>query len=409
MAVEARVGSPRGGGDALFTRRFWLACSVHFSGAMALSLYILFPLFIRHLGGSRFTIGLYAGMTGAAAVAARLPVGRLLDSQGRHRVLAGAGLLHVAAWLGLLSVGELGVRSVLFVLLYGTAAGSLFASYFTYASDIVPASRRSEGIAMFGIWGILPNGLGPLAGEFLITRSGFHTYFIVAATFAFVSLCLSLALPETADRKRSHENQQASASVPVPWRQLIFLLFTTFMFGAAVESLFTFFAPFAYSEGRGNVGKFFMSYALTAVAVRVATGRLPDRVGLRRVLIPALFLYAVGILSVPRVTNLLPLILVGMLCGAGHGYSFPILNVLTVQLVAPSYRGRAVSWFTAMFDLGNTLANPALGAIAQWAGYRTMFTTSGLAILITAAVFWRRGPHSHEPPGADVAVHRRGA
>src|SRR5215470_7547449 len=31
--------------EALFTRRFWLACAMHFTGGMALSLYILFPLF----------------------------------------------------------------------------------------------------------------------------------------------------------------------------------------------------------------------------------------------------------------------------------------------------------------------------------------------------------------------------
>ena len=67
--------------EALFTPRFWLACGMHFSGAMALSLYILFPLFIRQLGGSNFSIGLYAGLTGATAVAARLPVGHLLDTQ----------------------------------------------------------------------------------------------------------------------------------------------------------------------------------------------------------------------------------------------------------------------------------------------------------------------------------------
>jgi len=51
------------------------------------------------------------------------------------------------------------------VVAYGVASGSLFASYFTYASDIVPVSRRSEGIAMFGIWGMLPNALCANVGE----------------------------------------------------------------------------------------------------------------------------------------------------------------------------------------------------------------------------------------------------
>jgi MFS family permease len=177
--------SPRAS-EALFTPRFWLACGMHFAGGMALSLYILFPLFIRQLGGSKFSIGLYAGTTGAAAVAARLPVGHLLDTRGRRRALALAGLLHVAAWIGFLTVDALGPRLLFLVATYGVASGSLFASYFTYASDIVPVSRRSEGIAMFGIWGMLPNGLGPWLGEVLIGRGGFRIYFTVAAIFALL-------------------------------------------------------------------------------------------------------------------------------------------------------------------------------------------------------------------------------
>ena len=376
--------------EPLFTRRFWLACAMHFSGGMALSMYILFPLFIRRLGGSEFSIGLYAGITGAAAVAARVPLGHLLDTLGRRRVLAVAGLLHVSAWIGFLTIDALGVRSLLLVATYGVASGSLFASYFTYASDIVPVGRRSEGIAMFGIWGMLPNGLGPWLAENLIGLGGFRVYFMVGAAFALTSLCISQLLPETAARVPV-ELPDGSAQVSgVPWRKLLFLLGTTFMFGTAVNSVYTFLAPFAHAHGRRSVGSFFMSYALTAVAVRVLTGRLPDRVGLRRVLIPSLFLYAAGTLLLPHVEHSLALILVGMMCGAGHGYAFPILNVLTVQQVAPTQRGRAVSWFTAMFDLGNTVANPILGAIAEGAGYAVMFTVSGCGMLLAAINFWRK-------------------
>jgi MFS family permease len=378
--------------DPLFTRRFWLACGMHFSGAMAVSLYILFPLFIRRLGGSELSIGMYAGIAGAAAVVARFPLGWLLDTQGRRRVLAGAGVLHVAVWLGFLTIGGLGVRAAALVVLYGLVSGSLFASYFTYASDIVPVTRRSEGIAMFGIWGMLPNGLGPLVGEFLIERGGFQAYFVVAAAFAALSLCISLWLPETGVMIRKHSETPAGPAAAFQWRALLFVLWTTFMFGAAADSLFTFFAPFAQSSGRGGVGSFFMTYACTAVAVRVLTGRLPDRIGLRRVLIPALFLYAGGVLLVPHVAQPATLIIAGIMCGAGHGYAFPILNVLAVERVPAEQRGRAVSWFTAMFDLGNTLANPLFGAVAEWAGYPAMFTAAGLGVLLAAAVVWRTPP-----------------
>ena len=402
----------------LFTRQFWLACAMHFSGAMGTSLFILFPLFVRSLGGSELTIGVYAGVGGAAAVAARFPVGRLLDSQGRRRVLAAAGLMQVTSWLGFLLVGSLGAWSVLCVALNGAAGGSLFAAYFTYASDIIPATRRSQGFAWFGTWGMLPNGLGPLLGELLISRSGFAAYFMVAAACSTISLGFSRLLPEAHAVGHLDAPEGIAHQRALPVRRLLALLSITFVFGAATNSLFTFLAPFAHTHGQGTVGSFFMSYALAAVTVRVLTGHLPDRIGLRRVLVPAFVGYAVGLLLIVRVDSRLALIAVGALCGAGHGYAFPILSVLVVERVSAVQRGRAVSWFTAMFDLGNTLANPLLGALAEWASYRVMFSTSGLCMLALAALVSRTrqipaGPRSHGrkvPQGeSQQQVHHNGS
>jgi len=395
--------------EALFTPRFWLACAVHFCGAMAMSLYILFPLAIRHLGGYEFVIGAYAGLTGASAVLARLPVGRWLDTLGRRRVLAIAGLLHVVAWCGFLSMDTLGLRSALFVVIYGLASGSLFASYFTYASDITPISRRAEGISLFGIGGILPNGLGPLLGEHLIHRLGFSIYFLAGAAFALLSLCLSQLLPETARAGATTVVDAAPTAAPGPNRGLLFVLGTTFLFGAGVNSLLTFLAPFAQTRGGGPVGGFFMSYACTAVAVRVLAPRLPDRIGLTRVLTPALFLYAIGLLLVPQVSGVGAVLLVGAMCGAGHGYAFPIFSVLAIEQVSPAARGRAVSWMTAMFDLGNTVANPVLGGIAEWAGYRVMFSVVGGGVLAAGTAMWRKGPAFLAAKGhAHVSARRLG-
>lgn len=386
MDLQLSAAAPQ----ELFTRRFWIACSVHFNGAMALSLYILFPLFIRHLGGNDITIGLYAGITGAAAVAARVPLGRLLDTQGRRRVMTAAGCLHVAAWVGFLFVARLGMLSALLVVAFGVASGALFASFFTYANDITPITRRSEGVGMFAIWGMLPNGLGPWLGEFLIQRTTFKIYFLVAAAFALLSLCLTQLLPETVTRPAPESADAVPLSAAFPYRSLLHLLFVTFVFGAAINGVYTFFAPFTEAHGGGSVGTFFMSYSGMAVAVRLVTGRLPDRIGLRRVLIPALLLYAAGVMLVPWAQGGLASVLIGIMCGAGHGYAFPILNALMVEQVSAEQRGRAISWLTAMFDLGNTVANPVWGGIAEAAGYGAMFTAAGAGVIAATAAIWRK-------------------
>jgi len=184
-------------------------------------------------------------------------------------------VLHVTSWLGFSSISAFGAASALLVIAYGLASGALFAAFFTYAADIIPVTRRSEGFGMFGIWGMLPNGLGPLLGEHLIARGGFSLYFFVAAALALTSMCLSLFLPETA-----HPHHQQSLREPpesgsrFPIRALLSLLVTTFVFGASVNSLFTFLAPFADATGRGSVGSFFMSYALVRCRSRLCVSDL---------------------------------------------------------------------------------------------------------------------------------------
>jgi len=296
-------------------------------------------------------------------------------------------VLHVVSWCGFVWIDRLGIPFTALVVLHGLAGGSLFAAYFTYASDITPMARRAEGIAMFGVFGMLPNGLSPAIGEWLIAGPGFDAFFLTATGLAAVSLVLSWFLPETA-AAHTHGARPVHKSVPLPYRQLVFLLGVTFVFGVAVNSLFTFLAPFAQGTGRGSVGRFFLAYSLAAVAVRVFSGRLPDRIGPRRVLVPALAVLAAGVLLVPHVDGTLALIAVGAVCGAGHGYAFPILNVLTVEEVSAAHRGRAVSWFTAMFDLGMTIANPILGAIAEAAGYVTMYTVCGVGLVGAALAVW---------------------
>lgn len=71
----------------LYTRTFWLACAMHFTGAMGHGMFLLFPLFVRFLGGDDLLIGLVLGAGLAVSVALRPAVGTLLDRFGRRRVL----------------------------------------------------------------------------------------------------------------------------------------------------------------------------------------------------------------------------------------------------------------------------------------------------------------------------------
>jgi len=357
---------------------------MHFSAAMSAGLHILFPLYIRDLGGSELTIGMYAGTAGAAAVLARIPFGYLLDHVGRRPAIFLGGVLNVIAWLGFIFADELGTLSFVFNLLNGIAVGALFTAFFTYASDITPETRRAEGVALFGIWGLLPDGLAPPLAEYVIARHGFVGYFVIAAAFAAISFAISLALPET--RLRGHAAEGHAKPVPFRlWQSgLVGTLLTVLAFAVAMHGLFVFLAPYFDSSGRGAVSQFFVAYAAVACTTRVIGGRLPDRIGWRRILVPALAGYGMGLVLLPWANDWLAIAAAGGLCGLGHGYSFPILTVLAVSQGPRHARGRVVSLVTAMFDIGAVIAGPVLGGIIEVAGFGTMYRLVGATTIVAA-------------------------
>src|SRR5436309_5632130 len=192
----SRMPSPYSSPHRLYTPAFWLACAIHFTGGMSFGMFLLFPLFVRAVGGDELTIGIVLGAGLAASVALRPLVGTLLDRVGRRRVLLWSGAANALSFVPFLLVGRVGPLLFVLATLHLVVGGALFAGYFTYAADLVPAGRRVEGIAIFGIAGMAPNGLGPALAETLIARGGWTFFFLVASGFALLSFALTACARE---------------------------------------------------------------------------------------------------------------------------------------------------------------------------------------------------------------------
>jgi predicted MFS family arabinose efflux permease len=94
----------------------------------------------------------------------------------------------------------------------------------------------------------------------------------------------------------------------------------------------------------------------------------------------------------------------GVLCGAGHGYAFPIVMGMVVSRAARADRGSAMAIFTGLFDVGALLGGPAFGAIIRFGSYSSMFLSAAGWMLVGGLLyaFWDR-PN----PAAPTAIPRR--
>ncbi len=378
--------------EPLLTRPFVLCSVANFAQGLAFNLFLHFPGFLKELGADEVQIGLIAALTAVASIAVRPPLGRSMDLRGRRGVILLGNALNVLVCALYLTVTAIDLWIYAVRILHGLAEAMLFASLFTYAADCVPASRRTEGLALFGVSGMLPISLGGLLGDAVLARSGYAELFVAALIFAVLALLLSLPVRDRPLGGEREEPPRGVAAAAVQ-RDLLPLWWIGTVFALALAAVFIFVKTFVMETGVGSVGFFFTAYAAAAILLRVFLGWLPDRVGPKRVLFPALASLAAGFFTLAWAQDAVDVAAAGVLCGLGHGFVFPILFGLVVSRAREVERGAAMSIFTALFDVGVLIGGPVLGLVIRLAGYPAMYVTAALIVCGGAVGFavWDRG------------------
>jgi predicted MFS family arabinose efflux permease len=370
---------------SLLNARFIRAWMVSLFGGLAFFLFVHFPGYIEDLGASEVEIGLIVGVTALAAILIRPRIGMEMDRRGRRPVILAGGALNIGVLLLYLTINSLGPWVYVVRVIHGFAEAMLFASIFTYAADILPDDNRTQGLALFGISGMLPIALGGLLGDFILDHSGFQALFKTSVGLAVVAFVLSLSLPEVVEPA----GRSGGTSFLAPLRQpdLLPLWWITVVFSLALSAYFTFLRTFVDETGIGTVGGFFAAYSIAAIFLRVATGWLPDRIGPKKVLYPALLLFAAGFVVLAGAGSTSAVLLAGALCGAGHGYAFPILYAMAFARAEQKNRGSASAIFTGLFDVGALIGAPTFGWLIAAFSYETMFLVAAGWIVAGVLVF----------------------
>ena len=374
--------------ERLFTRPFLFVSVANFTSGMAYALFLHFSGYLADLGASDTQIGLIYGATAVASIAMRPLLGTVMDRYGRRPVILVGNVLNIVFVLLYLTVTMLGPWVYAVRIGHGIAEAMLFSALFTYGTDVIPRSRRTEGIALFGVSGLLPIGVAGIVGDFVLSIAGFRELFLTAAGFAIVTLLLSLPLPERRPRLEPGQSPQGFWKI-VAKRDLLPIWWMIGSFSTVLTGYFVFIRRYVDDTGFGSVGLFFSTYVAVAILERVLLGWLPDRVGRMRVLYPSLAILVVGFFVLAGAGSWVGVAIAGAFCGAGHGFIFPILTALLVDRAPDTDRGSAMSFFTALFDVGTLIGGPALGAIIDSAGWGPMYVTAGAALGVATVIFWR--------------------
>ena len=421
----------------LLTRDFLLLLAAHLLQALGYSSMLLFPVYLDHLGASRSELGTIMATAALSGLVFRPAMAWALDSLGRKpTVLIGTAFLTTGmALIGW--IDDLGVVVYIDRIIIGIGVAALFTGYFTWASDLVPVTRRTEGLALFGASGLLPISLNAFAHEFVFDPASLRLFFpvlggMIAVSFVFVAL-----IPEPRKTGRSsepsvHSRPGATDDDAPDYRlrdviralsrtPLVPVWLATFCFSALVAVFMTFATVTAESRldslvqsGAHDPGfltqpaSLWLPYALAAISVRLFGSRFPDRIGTHNMIVPALALYLSAFLTIAAAEQPAALLLAGGLAGLGHGYCFPVLISQVVSRSPERWRGSAVALYTALWGVTELVLVPLFGRIADAYGDPALYASASLGALgcisLWCGIEHRWGEHRRSRPDSPGLV-----
>jgi MFS family permease len=326
------------------------------------------PFRILHLGGSTLSAGLFLGfLTYASALSAPV-TGALADRIGKRRMLVGCGLA-LGGFFAAYGLAESHRVLLGVALVHGIFWSGLLAASAAYMTDLIPESRRAEGMGYWGLAGITAVAMAPALGFWLYDR-GWRWLCGVNAALSLVIASIAFFLEEP--------DVRASAPSPLGWRGLVEwrvlrVSLALFLYSFGYGGVTSFVALYADRNGVSPRGLYFTALSVVMLATRPFLGRLADRVGRRRVLLPCLVSIAAGLALLAVGGTRFWLLASALVFGAGFGTAYPVYVAHVMHHVDPRRRGAAFGGILAAFDTGVGSGSIVLGWIISHAGFRAAF------------------------------------
>jgi MFS family permease len=351
----------------------------------------LVPKYVDSLGATAVLVGIVSSMFAVTSLAIRPFSGPAMDYYRKNRMLSLALGLIVLAFIGY-GFSKSVPLIVFSRLIHGIGTGIAAPLSMAMASSALPESKLASGLGIFSINQAIATAIGPTVGLALSGSFGYSAAFFIVAGFVFISFLLTFQLKSTALPKKSKFKLQLKRII-VP--EVVVPAVITMFITIAFSSISFFVVIFGGLRGVANIGLYFMAYAVALLASRPISGKIADKFGADKAIIPGLVLFGLSFVLLSTADTLVMFLAAGVVNAFGYGICVPLLMTLCMQLVPNSKRGAASNTNYIGTDTGYLLGPTLAGFIVtsvktstgnEIAGYETMYLLMIIPVALALVV-----------------------
>jgi len=353
-------------------------------------------LMARHVGASVPVAGAMVGLRGFGTMLGDVPAGALVARIGDRRAVLAATVVQVAS-----SVVAATATSTVVLALAVAVSGFGWAMWgvarLSYATGVLPAGRRGQGIATLGGASRIGTFAGPFVGAGVISVLGVSGAFWVAALASAGGCALMLSatrLPNAVTAPPDHKAANLRATARTHSKALLGPGAGALLIGAlraSRQALLPLWAAHVGIDATGVSIIFGVSSGLDMLLFAPA-GWASDRWGRKKIAVVCLAILAAGQLAVPATHSFDTLLAVGLLLGFGNGVGSGIVMTMGADLAPRHSRAAFLGLWRFIADTGGALGPFMLSGLIAASSIGPAAIAVGAVGLAAAAVMGLRMP-----------------
>jgi MFS family permease len=379
----------------LWTRNFVLVSAINFQ--LVLIFYLLVVVIVgfsvAELGATTAQAGLISGLFIVGTLIGRLLVGKFLTRFGPKTTLL-VGLMGFLI-LSIFYFLPLGIRTLLFVrFAHGFMMGMASTVLGTVIAQILPATRRGEGIGYYSMSSTLGTAIGPFLAIWMMLHLGYTAIFalstIISITCLLVALWVKLPnLPRpqnTLSQGSLSPSRFISQFIEIKALPIACVMLLTAICYSGVLSFIHFYAQDIQLVEAASF--FFLMYAIAILCSRPFSGPLLDRKGENIIMYPAFLIMAAALYLLSQAESSFGLLLCAGLLGLGYGNIQSVCQTIAVKSTTLDRMGFATSTFFIFLDAGLGFGPYFIGMALNYIDYSQLYFYSSIAALICIGFYY---------------------